>query len=64
MTSGTPSSDLDLRPLVRRVWARRGAVLAATVVAGVLGATVEGEVDRANEGNEYLALAYSPEPEA
>ncbi len=40
MTSGTPSSDLDLRPLVRRVWARRGAVLAATVVAGVLGVLV------------------------
>jgi len=41
-----------------------GFLMTMSVVAGVLGATVEGEVDRANEGNEYLALAYSPEPEA
>jgi len=41
-----------------------GFLMTMSVVAGVLGATVEGEVDQINEGNEYMALAYSPAPEA
>lgn len=41
-----------------------GFLMTMSVVAGVLGATVEGEVDAGYEGTEYMALAYSPVPEA
>ncbi|MFM8862691.1 MAG: hypothetical protein ACKOIA_09615 [Acidimicrobiia bacterium] len=41
-----------------------GFLMTMSVVAGVLGATVEGEVDAGYEGTEYMALAYSPAPEA
>lgn len=41
-----------------------GFLMTMSVLAGVLGWSVEGEVDAANEGNEYMALAYAPEPEA
>ncbi|MEY4374859.1 MAG: hypothetical protein RL760_1026 [Candidatus Eisenbacteria bacterium] len=40
MTSPGNGSELDLRPLVRRVWAQRRVVLVTTVVAGVLGVLV------------------------
>lgn len=41
-----------------------GFLMSMSIVAGLLGWSVEDEVDAANEGNEYLALAYAPEPEA
>ena len=41
-----------------------GFLMTMSVVAGVLGATVEGEVDAVHEGTEYLALGYAPAPEA
>ena len=41
-----------------------GFLMSMSIVAGLLGWSVEDEVDVANEGNEYLALAYAPEPEA
>lgn len=41
-----------------------GFVMSMSIVAGLLGWSVESETDAANAGNEYLALAYAPEPEA
>lgn len=41
-----------------------GFLMSMSIVAGLLGWSVEGEVDAVNEGTEYLALAYAPEPEA
>ena len=40
-----------------------GFLMSMSIVAGLLGWSVEGEVDAANAGTEYLALAYDPEPE-
>lgn len=41
-----------------------GFLMSMSVIAGLLGWTVESEVDAENAGTEYLALAYAPEPEA
>lgn len=41
-----------------------GFLMTMSVVAGLLGWTVEDEVDAAYEGTEYHALAYAAEPEA
>lgn len=41
-----------------------GFLMTMSIVAGVLGATVEGEVDAGYEGTEYMALAYPSAPEA
>ena len=41
-----------------------GFLMSMSIVAGLLGWSVGTEVDAANEGTEYLALAYAPEPEA
>lgn len=40
MTNPSPTNDLDLRPIVRRLWAQRRVVLVTTIVAGVLGVLV------------------------